>query len=68
MCQVENQLSNYKDRPSKESYEHLKEQNMKLNTQICKTMESKKQNEKLKKKLQLESQLQKLMESSDEEE
>ena len=68
MCQVENQLSSYKDRPSKESFEHLKEQNMKLNTQICKTMESKKQNEKLKKKLQLESQLQKLMESSDEEE
>ncbi len=68
MCQVENQLSNYKDRPSKESYEHLKEQNMKLNTQICKTMESKKQNEKLKKKLKLEAELQKLMESSDEEE
>ena len=41
---------------------------MKLNTQICKTMESKKQNEKLKKKLKLESELQKLMESSDEEE
>ncbi len=68
MCQVENKLSSYKDRPSKESYEHLKSQNMKLNEQICKTMQTKKQDEKLKKKLKLEAELQKLMESSDEEE
>jgi len=68
MCQVENQLSSYKERPSVESYNMLKKQNMELNSQINQHLQNKKQKEKLKKKLELEAQLQKLLESSDEEE
>lgn len=68
MCQVESKLTQLKDRPSKESYEQLKQQNYTLNKQINENLQSKKQDAKLKKKLELEAQLQKLMESSDEEE
>lgn len=68
MCQVENKLTELKDRPSQESYKLLKEQNYNLNKQINENMQSKKQKARLKKKLELEAELQKLMESSDEEE